>query len=74
MKWLVMMSPEQLPRIAPATSGERGEEAREERRRQERRGEAGGRWEMFCLPQSAPPHFLCHVTKKDTQAIPVVQQ
>ncbi len=33
MKWLMMMSPEQLPRTAPATSGE------EERRLEEKTGE-----------------------------------
>ena len=37
MKWLMMMSPEQLPRTAPATSGE--EERRLERRGEDRRGE-----------------------------------
>lgn len=34
MKWLIMMSPEQLPRTAPAMSG---------KRREEKRGKATGK-------------------------------
>lgn len=37
MKWLMMMSPEQLPRTAPTMSGK--EERRRERRGEEKTGE-----------------------------------
>ncbi len=39
MKWLMMMSPEQLPRTAPAMSGK--EERRLERRGEKKTGEEG---------------------------------
>lgn len=72
MKWLVMMSPEQLPRAAPAVSGKRrGVKKTAEERTLE--VTARGSCEMFCRPPSAHPHSLHHVAKKDAQAKPVIQ-